>query len=191
MGARLLRNIIIISILLACITSSVKADDDFKYQIKPSYNVAKLNGTIKLDGLLDDSGWNNLTRATGFVETYPDNGVKANTETELMLTYDESSLYIAFICYDPDPASIRASLISRDRIWNDDYMGMLFDTYGDGAWAYEIFSNPIGIQGDGRQITSAGEDIDFDLVFFTEGVVTDSGYQIEIALPFLSNSTTP
>ena len=180
------KKIIVAIILIPILFVSVNADDDFKYQVKPSYNVTKLNGTIQIDGRLDDSGWSNLSRAAGFVETYPDNGVKANAETEVMLTYDESNLYIAFICYDPDPASIRASLINRDRIWNDDYMGMLFDTYGDGAWAYELFSNPIGIQGDGRQMTSADKDINFDLIFYSEGIVTDSGYQIEMAVPFSS-----
>lgn len=154
--------------------------------MRPTYNVVRLQSDIKIDGVLDDNGWIGVTRATNFAEQYPDNGAKAPVETEVLLTYDDSHLYVAFICYDSDAGSIRSSLTDRDNIWSDDYMGFIFDTYGDGAWAYEIFANPLGIQGDGRQVTSAGEDIGFDLIFESEGIVTDSCYQIEIALPFSS-----
>ncbi|MEE9554899.1 MAG: DUF5916 domain-containing protein [candidate division Zixibacteria bacterium] len=162
------------------------ADSSFVPNVKPTYNVARLNGSIVIDGMLDDSGWQGLNRATNFAEQFPNNGDKAPVETEVMLTYDDDNLYIAFICHDPDPTSIRSSWSDRDRIWSDDYMGMIFDTYGEGAWSYEIFCNPKGLQGDGRQVTSAGEDIGFDLIFESRGIVTDSCYQIEIALPFAS-----
>jgi len=145
-----------------------------------------LKSTIEIDGQLNDTGWIGVPRATNFSEQFPDNGAKPPVETEVLLTYDDSHLYIAFICYDSNAGSIRSSLTDRDRIWSDDYMGFIFDTYGDGAWAYEIFANPLGIQGDGRQATSAGEDIGFDLIFESAGIVTDSCYQIEIALPFAS-----
>ena len=165
---------------------TVSADESFAPNIKPTYKVARLNGSILIDGILDDSGWQGLPRASNFAEQFPNNGDKAPAETEVMLTYDDDNLYIAFICRDPDPKSIRSSWSDRDRIWSDDYMGMIFDTYGDGAWSYEIFCNPKGLQGDGRQVTSAGEDIGFDLIFESRGMVTDFGYQIEIALPFAS-----
>jgi hypothetical protein len=154
--------------------------------LRPTYNVVRLQSDIKIDGVLNDTGWIGVPRATNFAEQYPDNGTKAPVETEVLLTYNDENLYIGFICYDTDAASIRSSLTDRDNIWSDDYMGFVFDTYGDGAWAYEIFVNPLGIQGDGRQVTSAGEDIGFDLIFESEGIVTDSCYQVEIALPFSS-----
>ncbi len=182
------RSFLLSIILTGALVIPVKADNEesFKPNIRPTYHVPRLESTIEIDGQLDDTGWIGVPRATNFSEQFPDNGEKPPVETEVLLTYDDSHLYIAFICYDSDAGSIRSSLTDRDRIWSDDYMGFILDTYGDGAWAYEIFVNPLGIQGDGRQVTSAGEDIGFDLIFESEGVVTDSCYQVEIALPFAS-----
>ena len=182
------RNFLLSFLLAGSLVFPIRAADEesFEPNLKPSYNIPRLKSTIEIDGQLNDTGWIGVPRATNFSEQFPDNGEKPPVETEVLLTYDDSHLYIAFICYENDAGSIRSSLTDRDRIWSDDYMGFIFDTYGDGAWAYEIFANPLGIQGDGRQVTSAGEDIGFDLIFESEGVVTDSCYQIEIALPFAS-----
>jgi hypothetical protein len=173
-------------IISLTVSSSVGADEAFEPNLRPTYDIPRLQSSIKIDGILDDSGWMGVPRATNFAEQYPDNGTRAPVETEVLLTYDDENLYIGFICYDTDAASIRSSLTDRDNIWSDDYMGFIFDTYGDGAWAYEIFTNPLGLQGDGRQVTSVGEDIGFDLVFESEGTITDTCYQVEIALPFSS-----
>jgi len=177
-------SITILALLLAHSVSN--ADEGFTPNLHPTYNVVRLNGSITIDGNLDDTGWQGVARASNFSEQFPNRGRKAPVETEVMLTYDDENLYIAFICYDPDASSIRTSWSDRDIIWNDDYMGIIFDTYADGVWAYEIFVNPIGLQGDGMQVTSGGEDMGFDLIFDSRGVVTDSGYQVELAIPFAS-----
>lgn len=166
--------------------SDASPDESFQPNVRPVYHVARLKGEIRIDGRLNDSGWQGLPRASNFTEQFPDNGARPPAQTEVMLTYDEDNLYIAFICYDPDASSIRSSWSDRDNIWSDDYMGMIFDTYGAGSWGYEIFVNPLGLQGDGLQVTSVGEDIGFDVIFESRGTVTDSCYQTEIALPFAS-----
>ncbi len=168
---------------LILISHQALAQDDFKPNIKPTLEITHLQGTINIDGSLNDSGWKNSARAVNFTENFPKNKAKPPVETEAWLTYDDVYLYVAFVCYDNDPAAIRSSLCDRDDIWGDDYMGMIFDTYGDATLAYEIFCNPIGIQGDGIQ-TLHGEDMNFDLVFESEGKITNRGYQLEIAIPF-------
>jgi hypothetical protein len=151
----------------------------------PSLHIAPIEGTVEVDGDLSDSGWRNAAHATGFVEINPgDNAVPA-VPSAAMMTYDESNLYIAFIAWD-DPTQVRASMSDRDAIFRDDYFGVLLDTYGDYAWGYEIFVNPLGMQGDLRLTSDGNEDETLDLVFQSEGKVTDSGYQVELAIPFAS-----
>ena len=104
---------------------------------------------------------------------------------ETFVTYDENHLYLAFLVED-NPDEIRASLRDRDEMWSDDYVGILLDTYGDANWAYFIFANPLGIQGDARFVAGLGEDDGIDLVFDSEGQITDKGYQVEMAIPFSS-----
>jgi hypothetical protein len=81
---------------------------------------------------------------------------------------------------------VRASLSERDEIFRDDYFGLMLDTYGDRAWGYEIFVNPLGVQGDLRVLGDGNEDASLDLVFQSQGIITDSGYQVELAIPFAS-----
>jgi len=151
----------------------------------PALHISPVEEGIKVDGDLSDSGWRGAARATGFVEVDPGDNTAPDVRSAALMTYDESRLYIALIAWD-DPLQIRASMSDRDAIFRDDYFGILLDTYGDYAWGYEIFVNPLGIQGDLRIHSDGNEDISLDLVFESEGIVTDSGYQVEMAIPFAS-----
>jgi hypothetical protein len=151
----------------------------------PTLNIQRAPGAIEVDGDLDDPGWVGAARATDFSVYFPDEGARPPVESEVWVTYDDENLYLGFFAYD-DPGTIRASLRDRDEIWQDDYFGILLDTYGDASWAYFLFSNPFGIQADTRFSTNAGEDESFDIIFYTEAKITDEGYQIEMAIPFKS-----
>ncbi|MEE9443503.1 MAG: DUF5916 domain-containing protein [candidate division Zixibacteria bacterium] len=155
----------------------------------PTYNpeltLSKTVNHIKIDGRLDDAGWAGTARADNFAEHYPGDQTKPAVKTEAYITYDENNLYIAFICHD-DPSTIRASICERDKIPNDDYVRFCLDTYGDAAWAYIFYANPYGIQNDAMWASSGGEEIGYDLIWESAGIITDSGYQVEMAIPFTS-----
>ena len=161
------------------------AQSVFEPQFKPSLEIPRVQGEIKVDGELDDSGWDQTARALGFAENNPGDQVEPAVHSEAWITYDDNNLYIALLAHD-DPAKIRASWSDRDRIFRDDYFGLMIDTYGNQAWGYELFVNPLGIQGDLRVMASGDEDISFDLVWDSRGKVTDSGYQVELSIPFSS-----
>jgi len=170
---------------LAATVSSGQAQDTSSPDYHPVLRISPAAGPIAIDGDLSDAGWRNAARAGGFVEVDPGDQIKPAVESAVLMTYDQSHLFIALIAYD-DPRAVRVSLCDRDNIFRDDYFGILLDTYGDMAWGYEIFVNPIGIQGDLRLLSSGMEDGALDLVFESRGVVTDSGYQVELAIPFAS-----
>jgi hypothetical protein len=123
--------------------------------------------------------------AESFTEFNPGDQVEPPVASRVLVTYDESNLYVALIAED-DPSRVRVSLRDRDRIFTDDYFGIMLDTYGEQAWSYELFVNPYGIQGDLRMLTSGEEEIAFDIVWESVGKVTEAGYQVEIAIPFAS-----
>lgn len=152
--------------------------------IKPEIFVEKADGAIRIDGRLDDEGWMNATRITQFSEFEPSEQGRPIVETEAWITYDSDHLYIAFKAYD-DPRQIRASLRNRDEIFQDDWVGIILDPYGDATRAYEIFSNPLGVQGD-LLMSRSGENVGFDMIYTTAGQITDFGYVVEMAIPFKS-----
>lgn len=173
------------AVSLLFISSTPAQTDNFKPKFLPHITIPKIPGDIKVDGQFSEPLWKKAAIADGFVENDPGDQVKPPVESKALVAYDEDNLYIALIAYD-DASTIRTSYSDRDNIFRDDYFGVILDTYGDQSWGYELFVNPYGIQGDLRIESSGNEDMSFDLVWYSEGIVTDSGYQVEIVIPFAS-----
>ncbi len=137
-----------------------------------------------VDGKLDDEGWVSASRALDWSENWPGEQLKPPVDSQAWICYDNENLYLAFLLQD-DPKAVRATLTERDRIWNDDYVGIILDTYGSSAWAYELFVNPLGVQGDLRW-TPNGEDLSFNIVFKSAARMREDGWSVEMAVPFKS-----
>lgn len=158
---------------------------------------------IRIDGVLDDA-WLGAARFDNFAEFIPTHQVAAHVKTEGYVAYSETDLYVAFVCHDPQIESLRASMTDRDRIYRDDFVGVVLDTYRDQTRAYEFFSNPHGIQGDmlwyanrgeeddGGAIwqSHGGEDRSFDAVWESAGQIYDDRWVVEMKIP-LSNLRYP
>ncbi|NOT07520.1 MAG: carbohydrate binding family 9 domain-containing protein [Gemmatimonadales bacterium] len=157
----------------------------FVPNVRPTLEVRRAPGPISIDGDLADAGWVRAARAENFTETDPRDNVRPSVESVVWVTYDASNLYLAFIAKD-DPTSVRSSLTDRDQIFQDDFFGIVLDTFGDGSWAYELFANPRGIQGDLRMAANQGEDERFDLIYRSFGKMTADGWVVEMAIPFAS-----
>jgi hypothetical protein len=156
----------------------------FKPHIQPTLQIQPALGRIIIDGALDDPGWQEAAVATGFSEFQPREGVAAPIPIEAWVTYDEAHLYVAFRVTD-DPSAVRASLRNRDDIFSDDLMAIVLDPFGNNSTGYLIGVNALGVQVDGR-LTQSSEDYGFDLIFESAGRITETGYQVEMAIPFSS-----
>jgi hypothetical protein len=159
--------------------------EPFTPNVRPELALQALLQPIKVDGNLDEAAWQASARATNFAETNPGDNTRPPIDIETWTAYDAGHIYFAFRIYD-DPKAIRQTLTDRDNIWQDDYVGVILDTYGDNAWSYFLAANPIGIQGDTRIVNGGDEDLGFDVVFQSSGRITDTGYQVEMAVPFRS-----
>jgi len=146
----------------------------------PLFSVAPV-----IDGKLDDEVWKSGALLKDFYQIQPGDNIIPQNQTEVMLGYDARFIYIAFHCYD-EPDKVRATVAKRDDIFNDDYVGILFDTFNDQRRAYEFDFNPLGVQADGIWTEGLNEDFSLDLVFESKGMVTDDGYVVEAAIPFKS-----
>src|SRR5713101_9520857 len=138
-----------------------------------------------IDGKLDDDVWKQAVVLKDFYQVQPGDNIAPSKPTEVMLGRDAKFLYIAFHCYD-EPDKVRANIPKRDRIFDDDYVGILFDTFNDSRKAYEFDFNPIGVQADGIWTDGQGEDFNPDVVLESKGVVGADGWTVEAAIPFKS-----
>ena len=176
---------LILSVSLLVFSSGVSAQSSYTPVFKPNLAVSPASGDIKIDGILGDPGWEDAARATGFAEHNPGDQTKPAVDTEVWITYDDANLYVAWICHD-DPRTVRASFCERDDIFADDCVILCLDTYGDATLAYEIAANPYGIPGDLLFSTANGEDISYDIIYKSSGRITETGWVVEMAVPFAS-----
>ena len=147
--------------------------------------IPKFDQPPTIDGRLDDAVWQKAAVLGDFYQIQPGDNIAPSRKTEVLLGYDSKTLYIAYHCYD-EPGSVRATVPKRDQIFDDDYVGALFDTFNDQRRAYEIDINPLGVQADGIWDVNGNEDFSYDMVFESKGSVTSDGYVVEIAIPFKS-----
>jgi len=138
----------------------------------------------KIDGVLDDPIWKDALVIELTTETGPGENVPASVETHAYLVEDGTRLLIAFDARDPDPKSIRAYLRDRDRAYNDDFVGIVIDSFGDKRYAYEFFANALGVQMDlTNDDVSQRESDSWDAIWDSAGKVNDAGFAVEMAIP--------
>ncbi|TRZ64486.1 hypothetical protein D4R20_02645 [bacterium] len=144
------------------------------------------NQDIVIDGALTEPVWSRLDKLSNFSEFQPGDNVKPPVNTDVMMFYDEDFLYVGFICYENDMSKVRKTLTERDKAFNDDFIGISLDTYGEGKQAYEFIVNPYGVQGDLMWTAPANEDENFDLLWYSAAKLYKDKWTCEIKIPFKS-----
>ena len=141
---------------------------------------------VNIDGQFTELVWQNAVSYSGFKTYKPDIGLDESEKTTVLVTNDSLNIYFAILCYDSAPEKIMANLTSRDNIKNDDSFAIEMDL--DGSANSNIFFkiNPLGIQEDGVIFFDEEEDLNPDKVWYSKGIITNNGYQVEIAIPFQS-----
>lgn len=138
-----------------------------------------------IDGKLDEEVWKNAAVLKDFYQIQPGDNTEPSKPTTVLIGFDPKFLYVAFRATD-EPDKVRATVAKRDNIFQDDYVGFFLDTFNDKRKAFEVFFNPFGIQGDGILTEGRGEDFSVDLLMESKGIIHETGFDVEIAIPFKS-----
>jgi len=103
------------------------------------------------------------------------------------VAYSPGYLFVGFRCYDSEPDRIRASIRPRDNILSDDLVAIILDTFNDSRRGYFFAVNPYGVQSDGIMPPDGDiQDLSWDAVFESAGMMLNDGWSAEIAIPFKS-----
>jgi hypothetical protein len=152
---------------------------------KAPVRIPKSTAPPVIDGVLNDPIWQEAAVFGDFIQTQPGDNVAPKHHTDFLMAYDSKNIYFAFRAKQ-DRNTIRATVARRDNIWNDDYFILYMDTFNDKRQAYALGWNPLGIQADGTMTEGRGEDYSVDIIMESKGVVTEDGFNIEVAIPFKS-----
>ncbi|UCH95707.1 MAG: carbohydrate binding family 9 domain-containing protein [Candidatus Aminicenantes bacterium] len=150
---------------------------------KLPYAVPEAGAKVKIDGILDDKAWEEALVLELKYEVEPGENIAPPVRTEALLTSSSNFLYAAFRAYDPNPSQIRARITDRDKIWHDDYVGIVLDTFNDSRLSYNFYCNPYGVQAE-KIIGFSGYEIQWDAIWDSAGRVTPEGYVVEMSIPF-------
>ena len=160
----------------------------------------RLEGAVRIDGVLDEPQWKKAAILTGFSELTSVDGVAATDSTEILVWYSSTALYIGVRAMD-SAGTVHATLATRDQIANDDNVQIYLSTFNDGRQATFFAVNPFGVQADGALNENGGQqcgisgcgsaqrqqpDLSQDFVWESKGRITRAGYEVEIRIPFRS-----
>lgn len=141
-------------------------------------------GAIKIDGKLTEPAWRHAVKITDFRVIEPDTMAEARWPTTLYLLYDDQGIYGAYDLEQP-PESIVAVLSPRDTGTTfGDFVGLTFDTSGDGKYGYWVSLAPSGVKTDGTLAPESQFSRDWDGAWLGETAITERGWTAEIFLPW-------
>lgn len=142
-----------------------------------------------IDGVLDDAVWENAVATGAFVQLhYPNDRRPPSPATDVKVARDKDTLYLAFICDEPNVAGILdTSKDTRDR-WASDVVEIFFDTAPDGPVVWHLATNSRGWQYDSTttkfHLPEAGrEHTPHNPRWRTAATIGDRQWTAEIAVP--------
>ncbi|MGN6392456.1 MAG: DUF5916 domain-containing protein [Gemmatimonadales bacterium] len=109
----------------------------------------RLDGTIHLDGVLDEPAWASAQLAPPLVQRDPDEGAAPTERTDIRVLLGADALYIGARLYDREPNRIRALLTRRDAVSESDRFTVELDSRNDRLTAFVFEVNPRGVRRDG------------------------------------------
>ncbi len=146
---------------------------------------------VKIDGLLNDTAWNDAAVMQDMVYFRPKTGAAEDpaNRTVAYLMYSDEGIYFGGFCYERTRDSIATELKgTRDGFGTNDYIGIIFDTYHDKLNGFEYFVTPLGEQWDAKMNPPSqdgdSEDFSWNGVWQSNAVITDSGWSFEMFIPF-------
>ncbi|HLN56631.1 MAG TPA: DUF5916 domain-containing protein [Bacteroidales bacterium] len=161
-------------------TSGINRDN---YRI----NISKTDEIITVDGVLDEPVWANADVAKDFRRVLPIDTGLASARTEVKMTYNETTMYVGIICYDPTPGKRPVESFRRDFSFmkNDNFI-VFIDTYGDYTNGFAFGVSPAGAQWDGVQANGGTVNLDWDIKWRSEVKNYSDRWVAEFAIPFRS-----
>lgn len=143
------------------------------------------NGSIRVDGRLDDEVWRKATPITDFIQKEPDEGAPPTDPMEVRLAYDDEAMYVGARMHSRD-GRIQAPLGRRDSTDQVEYVLVAFDTFLDRRTAVVFGVTAAGVRIDRYHSTDNEDAFDsgFDPVWRAQTSVAADHWIAELWIPF-------
>src|SRR5215218_8118537 len=156
-----------------------------RHSAAPVIRAARVQGSIEIDGKLDEGSWATAQPVSGFTQTEPAEGQPATERTEVRVLIGDDAIYIGARLYDREPKRIKAALARRDEDVEADEFDVYLDTFHDHLSGVRFRVTPGGATLDGILGSSAQgseEDTSWDPVWESATSVDSLGWIAEIRI---------
>src|SRR5438105_1856495 len=136
--------------------------------------MVKIHDKITIDGVLDEKAWKTAPVADNFTQQEPNEGVPMTYPTEVKVLYDDVNLYLGVIAHDPDASKAVINDLTKDfRVFDNDIVGIMIDTFRDRKNGYEFIVNPAGARYDSQMSNESDYNSNWDGVWFLRTRILD------------------
>lgn len=159
----------------------------------PELILPRAEGSITIDGHLNEPGWSQAARTEAFVNAT--DGERGLPRTKARLLYDDTTLYLGFDC---DDDNLHSSFTKRDEhLWTQDAVEVFIDPPGRGRDYLEFQVSPAGVIFDTKVHSHPRRNDAYDghakAAVQRRGTLNDDsdadrGWTAELAIPLMSLS---
>lgn len=177
--------VVLISLLVAASVASAQTPVAGSANRKQATATRVANGSIRVDGRLDDEAWQQATPITDFTQKEPVENSPPTDRMEVRLAYDDDVLYVGARMFSRD-GLIQAPLGRRDNTDQAEHILVSFDTFLDRRTAVVFGVTAAGVRIDRFHASDNEDSFDagFDPVWRAQTQVSGDQWTAELWIPF-------
>ena len=161
------------------------------------YHIKQTSEVIKVDGVMNESVWQQAQKATNFFYITPvaEQQVEDRDQTEVLMTYDDRNIYLAAICHGEQPYLVPSLKRDGNTFFDGETFMVSFDPGNERTTGFAFATNSAGVQFDNQLAgnlgtRSSGGNNGFNTAWNNkwqcETKTYDNYFIIEMAIPFKS-----
>ena len=157
---------------------------------KKSIQAKFVNEELIVDGVLDESIWQQAEEGGDFIQYFPTDSLNARHKTTFKIVYTSTTLYVGIRAEAPDNNFVVSSLRRDFSGVRNDNVSIMFDTFNDGTNAFGFGITPYGVRREffvssGGAIRE-GYNFTWDIKWTGESKIYDNYFTAEMAIPLTS-----
>ena len=182
--ARLIKLAIAVSLFLCGTLAAQESENTTTSFEKRTYTTTSVGTTEspKIDGDINETAWDLVPWTSDYIEFEPDNATDPSEQTKMKIVYDDKNLYVAFKCYQKDPATIERRMGRRDD-FPGDWVEINIDSYGDDRTGFSFTASASGVKGDEFISNNGNFDPSWNPIWYLRTKIDAEGWTAEMRIP--------
>lgn len=177
-----------IGILAVLVAGAIPLSAQTDPSTRPRLRSGSLDGALVVDGRLTEPAWAAADSISGFTQVTPVEGGVPSGRTVVKVLASRSELVFGVVAYGSPGIPTTSFSKARDSdLDEEDYVGLVLDTFLDGRSGYVFAVNPSGARFDGV-VVRQGESVDdsWDTIWEASASRDGNNWSAEIRIPVRS-----